>query len=99
MLKHRPATDLKLLTNGPAKLCEALKIDRSLDGIDLYRKDSPLFIARNSALKTFVKERGPIITTTRIGITKAAELPLRFYLGGSSWVSRPAARMTAARSA
>src|SRR2546430_10017865 len=34
MLKHRPATDLKLLTNGPAKLCEALKIDRSLDGID-----------------------------------------------------------------
>ena len=89
MLKHRPATDLKLLTNGPAKLCEALKIDRSLDGIDLCRKDSPLFIARNSALKTFVKEKGPIITTTRIGITRAAELPLRFYLSGSPWVSRP----------
>jgi 3-methyladenine DNA glycosylase Mpg len=31
-----------------------------------------------------------MITTTRIGITKATHLPLRFYLKGSPWVSKQA---------
>ena len=76
------------MTNGPGKLCVALDIDRSLDGVDLCDAKSPLFIARNPALENFQKERGPMVTGTRIGLTKAADLPLRFYLEGSPFVSQ-----------
>ena len=85
-----------LLTNGPGKLCAAMNIDRSLDGADLCDTNSPLFIARNPRLAGFLNQRGPIITTTRIGITKAASLPLRFYLEGSPFVSRRASRLSPA---
>jgi DNA-3-methyladenine glycosylase len=78
------------LTNGPGKLCAAMDIDRTFNGVDLCDVGSPLFIARNPALKTFLRQRGPLVTTTRVGIVKAAELPLRFYLGGSEFVSRKA---------
>jgi DNA-3-methyladenine glycosylase len=88
MQKRRTVSDPRQLTNGPGKLCEAMEIDRTLDGVDLCDAQSPIFIARNPELKTFLRERGPVITTTRVGIVKAAELPLRFYLGGSSFVSR-----------
>ena len=76
------------LTNGPGKLCAAMDIDRALDGVDICEAQSPLFIAKNRAIKTFHNQRGPIITTTRIGITKAAALPLRFYLDASPFVSK-----------
>jgi DNA-3-methyladenine glycosylase len=76
------------LTNGPAKLCQAMNIDRTLDGANLLDSNSPLFIAENPALQTDLKNLGPIITTTRIGISKAAHLPLRFYLQKSPLVSR-----------
>jgi DNA-3-methyladenine glycosylase len=84
----RPVAETQNLTNGPGKLCVALDIDRNLDGVDLCDADSALFIARNPMLELFRKERGPTITTTRIGITKAADLPLRFYLDGSPFISR-----------
>ncbi|HWW01572.1 MAG TPA: DNA-3-methyladenine glycosylase [Candidatus Acidoferrum sp.] len=80
------------LTNGPAKLCEAMAINRSLDGADLCSVRSPLFIARNKSLVKFRRERGPVIVTTRVGITRAAELPLRFYLDRSPFVSKRAAQ-------
>ncbi len=80
------------LTNGPGKLCAAMDISRAQNGADLCDAASPLFIARNPALKTFLRERGPVVTTTRIGINRAAALPLRFYLDGSPFVSRRAAR-------
>src|SRR5205085_448366 len=80
MRRERHVTKAKELTNGPAKLCEALKIDRSLDGLDLCQHNSALFIAENPEVKKFRKTEGPLVTTTRIGITRAAALPLRFYL-------------------
>jgi DNA-3-methyladenine glycosylase len=92
MHEQRPVADHRHLTNGPAKLCKALDIDRALDGLDLCNAKSPLFIARNSSLKSFLDERGPLVTTTRIGITKAAERPLRFYLDASPFVSRRISR-------
>jgi len=92
MRHQRPVTKVRELTNGPAKLCEALKIDRGLDGIDLCDPHAALWIAENNDVKNFRRKQGPIITTTRIGITKAAAMPLRFYLDRSDWVSRRASR-------
>jgi DNA-3-methyladenine glycosylase len=88
MLKRRPVAAPRNLTNGPGKLCLALDIDRSLDGADLCDVRSPLFVARNPAVGDFRNERGPVVTTTRIGLTKAAHLPLRFYLADSAFVSK-----------
>jgi len=76
------------LSNGPGKFCQALKIGREIDGADLSSPASPVYIARNPRLKQFLKERSPTITTTRIGIKKAAGLPLRFYLAGSGFISK-----------
>jgi DNA-3-methyladenine glycosylase len=88
MRDNRPAAKATGLTNGPGKLCAALAIDRKLDGTSLCDTQAELFIAKNPNLKVFGKERGPIITTTRIGISRAAHLHLRFYLGGSAFISR-----------
>ena len=90
MQSRRQVRMARELTNGPGKLCEAMGIDRSFDGVDLCDEKSPLFIARNPALKSYLRQRGPLVTTTRVGIVKAATLPLRFYLGGSEFVSRKA---------
>ena len=85
------------LANGPGKLCQAMKIGRTLDGVDLCDAESPVFVARNPDLSDFLKLKGPITTTERIGITKAAHLPLRFVLPGSPSVSRKAKSDTSSR--
>jgi DNA-3-methyladenine glycosylase len=90
MQARRPVEQRRELTSGPAKLCAALSIDRAQDGIDLCDTLSPLFIARNPQAGRFKAERGPMVTATRIGISRAADLPLRFYLDGSLFVSRRA---------
>jgi DNA-3-methyladenine glycosylase len=75
--------DLILLTSGPGRLAQALHINRPGDnGKDLTSPDSDLFIADDGALP---KPR--IITSPRIGITKSADLPLRFYIAGNPFVS------------
>jgi len=68
------------LTNGPAKLCQALGIDRSWNGHDLLKPLLKLII--NPPVK-----QTDIIQTTRIGIAQAKEIPWRFYLKGNSFVS------------
>jgi DNA-3-methyladenine glycosylase len=87
MRRHRPVSRELFLTNGPAKLCEALDIDRALDGADLCDPQSQLMIAENPVVAAFRRLRGPVVTTVRVGITRAAEWPLRFYLEGSLFVS------------
>jgi DNA-3-methyladenine glycosylase len=75
--------ELRLLCSGPARLCQALGIDRPRDnGKDLLSPDSDLQVLDDGyrVLKA--------VSTTRIGITKAAELPLRFYIADSPFVSR-----------
>jgi DNA-3-methyladenine glycosylase len=88
MRQRRSIEATRDLTNGPGKLCLAMDIDRRLDGVDLCDASSPLFIARNPAVEEFRKKRRPLVTGTRIGLTKAADLPLRFYLEGSPFVSQ-----------
>jgi DNA-3-methyladenine glycosylase len=84
----RPGKSDVELTNGPGKLCTALQINKALDAADLCDRKSELWIARHPAHKQFLLSHGPMITTTRVGITKAVELPLRFYLKGSAWISK-----------
>ena len=73
------------LTNGPGKLCQALKIDRSLDGIKFTKdKDNELYI-EDILEKDFEIERGK-----RINIDYAEEYKdklWRFYLKGNSYLS------------
>lgn len=88
MRAQRPAGQGVKVSNGPAKLCAAMAITRRLDGVDLCNPQSELVLAENPGVKKFRRARGPIVTTPRIGITKAAAWPLRFYLEGSDFVSR-----------
>ncbi len=88
MRAQRPAGQGVQVSNGPAKLCEAMAITRRLDSVDLCDAQSELFLAENPDVEKFRRARRPVITTPRIGITKAAALPLRFYLAGSAFVSR-----------
>lgn len=69
------------LTNGPAKLCQALGIDLRMNGTDLLGDEISIGDAPkiNSAL---------IGTSKRIGITKGAEHPWRFFMKGNAFVSR-----------
>jgi DNA-3-methyladenine glycosylase len=88
MQANRPVANAENLTNGPGKFCAAMKIDRSLDAVNLCDRESPIFIGENPEHKRVLNALGPITTTTRVGLTKAADWPLRFYLGGSRYVSR-----------
>jgi DNA-3-methyladenine glycosylase len=69
------------LCSGPARLCEALGVTGALNGASLQR--GLLRIVQGTASK-----RGEIATGPRIGITQAADWPLRFYIKDSPWVSR-----------
>src|SRR5437016_140840 len=59
MQRQRLVSKPRDLTNGPAKLCEAMSIDRALDGIDLSNVTSALFIAQNPSADDFRKAHGP----------------------------------------
>ena len=89
MQSNRPVTRPHELTNGPAKFCVAMAIDRRLDRVDLCVPASPVFVARNPDCERFRHQRRPLVTTPRIGITQAADWPLRFCLAGSQYASRP----------
>jgi DNA-3-methyladenine glycosylase len=69
------------LARGPGRLCEALAIDRRLDGWDLV-------LARELWVEDAPAPADEVMTSTRIGVTTGHELPLRFYLAGSRFVSR-----------
>ncbi len=84
----RPVVKDRDLTNGPSKLCIALGISGAQNGLDLTELESPLIIAHNPDREAFIELNSPTIQTTRIGLTRAADWPLRWYLGGSKSVSR-----------
>jgi DNA-3-methyladenine glycosylase len=87
MRKRRRRQKLTLLCNGPARLTEALAITLSYNGISLF--DGPLQMRSSESLPSSAPlGDADIVQTTRIGIVKARELPLRFYLKGNSYISR-----------
>lgn len=69
------------LTNGPAKLCQALGIDKRMNGHDLSQ--APLKLIINPEVEDF-----EIITATRIGISKAKDVLWRYYLKDNSYISK-----------
>ncbi len=74
--------DLPLLTSGPGRLAEAFGITRVRDnGKDLTTTRSDLWLADDSYVP------GQILATKRIGITKAADMPLRYLIAGNRFVS------------
>jgi len=82
MRLNRGVEPLRDLARGPGRLAAALRIDRSLDGLDLCRK-GPLRLAHGE------RHVGEIGQSVRIGISQDAQRSLRFYLRGSSFVSGP----------
>lgn len=82
MQRNRGTERLADLARGPGRLAAALRIDRSLDGLDLCRK-GPLWLGRGD------REPGEIGQSIRIGISRDAHRLLRFYLRDSPFVSGP----------
>ena|SRR5579864_4476325 len=78
---HSPA-DLRRLTSGPGRLAEAFGITRARDnGLDLCSQSSGLWIGSDDFRLPGVR------VTSRIGITKAAERPLRYLVANNAFVS------------
>lgn len=81
-LALRGPQDWPKLTSGPGRLAEAFGITRARDnGCDLTSPDSKLWIGDDC-----YRPRG-IVITPRIGITKAADHPLRYLIAGNPFVS------------
>ena len=75
-------SSLRMLASGPARLCQALEITRERDnGRDMTSADSGLWIVDDGY------KPQKIAVSKRIGITKSAELPLRYYVEGNPFVS------------
>jgi DNA-3-methyladenine glycosylase len=93
MARHRSlrgevtARTQRLLTTGPGRLCEAMGITRARDNdLDMTSPRSRVWIGDDGY-------RPPrIAVTRRIGITKAAEHPLRYIIAGNEFVSGPKSR-------
>ncbi len=83
MMRHRGVVPARDLLRGPGRLAKALAVDRSLDGADLCARDA-LWLACDGY------KAGEIGVSVRIGITRDADRPLRFFLKGSQFVSGPA---------
>ena len=79
--KHRKGKIGAELTNGPAKLCQALGIDKRMNGHDLSK------IPLRLMMQPVIKEG--VVTTSRIGISQAKHVPWRFYIAGNPYISRP----------
>lgn len=84
MKAFRNKNNIHELCSGPGKLCQALNIKKELNGTDVTAKNSEITIISNN------NEINPnsIGNSARIGISQAKNLPLRFYLKNSLFVSR-----------
>jgi DNA-3-methyladenine glycosylase len=84
MRRHRGDAPVRDLMRGPGRLAKALDIGRSLDGTDLCAA-GPLWLASDG------HKPQDFGVSVRIGISRDAHRPLRFFLKGSLFVSGPAA--------
>jgi DNA-3-methyladenine glycosylase len=80
MRRRRKLSDERLLCSGPGRLCQALGITGADNGLPLDRPPFELRVCR---------EKVEIAIGPRIGITKAAEIPWRYGLKDSRFLSKP----------
>jgi DNA-3-methyladenine glycosylase len=80
MRRRRGVGDDRLLCAGPGRLCEALRITHAQNGLPLDKLPFELF-ARSGRVE--------VVEGPRIGITKAVDLPWRYGLKGSRFLSKP----------
>ncbi|GAA4635647.1 DNA-3-methyladenine glycosylase [Actinoallomurus vinaceus] len=78
---RRPRSSARDLARGPARLCEALAIDRALYGADVCDPESPLRVLSGSQTSAGVR------TGPRTGVTSAKDVPWRFWIDGDPSVS------------
>jgi len=83
MRARRRLEDVRLLCSGPGRLTQALGISGAHDGLAL---DRPPFALLDPS------ERAEVVVGPRVGITRAVELPWRYSVSGSLFVSRPRPR-------
>jgi DNA-3-methyladenine glycosylase len=89
MRERRGTSDEWLLCSGPGKLCQALGVTHALNGASLA--GAPFELAPAPA-------GIEVVTGPRVGISKAVDVPWRFGLAGSRYVSKPfASRRTPAQ--
>jgi len=81
MLKNRKVKRIEELTNGPGKFTKALKIDKSLNGVKVYKKGE-LYVCEGK------KERFEIESSKRVGVKNDLEENLRFYIKNNRFVSK-----------
>lgn len=79
MERNRKTNDARNLTNGPGKLTQAFEINKTHDSMDLTK--DVLFIEKSD-------DKFDIVRTTRIGLSAGEDLPLRFYIKNSEFVSK-----------
>ncbi|MGZ5216414.1 MAG: DNA-3-methyladenine glycosylase [Caldimonas sp.] len=82
MCERRGTSDPRLLCSGPGRLCQALGVTHALNGMRLDRAPFRLVPRR-------ADDRPAVAAGTRIGISKSRELPWRFVLAGSPFLSKP----------
>jgi DNA-3-methyladenine glycosylase len=83
MRARRGIEPIEDLCSGPGKLTQALGIGLELNGVRLSR--GPIRVRARANGRSVP----PVISSERVGITKATELPWRFSAAGSRFVSRP----------
>ena len=86
MKSFRPDKAEKLLTNGPGKLCQALNIDKSLNGLSLAGDQIFIEETQINVLPSQIEE------SERIGIGYAGDAvswPLRFFIKDNPFISSP----------
>lgn len=81
MRERRRMDDVRLLCAGPGRVCQALGVTREHDGLRLDRKPFRLVAAKQTGVT--------VAAGVRIGIARSRELPWRFVLAGSRFLSKP----------
>jgi DNA-3-methyladenine glycosylase len=79
-MARRPRSSARDLVRGPARLCEAMAINRALYGVDVCDPDSPLRVLAGEAATE-------VRTGPRTGVTSAKDVPWRFWIEGDPSVS------------